>query len=96
MSESATSRIVAPFVVIARSTGPFGPDESGQLADQHRQMGTNGRFTAGEANALDPVALDEDAGEALDLFERHHLFTRQATSCLLRACSRYSESCNDR
>ncbi len=50
--------------------------QSGQLAHQHRQVGPHRGLPSGEADALDPEALHEEAGDPLDLFEGEHLAAR--------------------
>ena len=69
-SSSATSGSETPLVVIARST-PRSASFSTSSGD-----GTNQRLTAGQTDAVDPVALDHDPGDSLDLLEREDLGAR--------------------
>ena len=50
--------------------------EVGELLDEQRETGTNQRLTAGQTDAIDPVALDHDPGDSLDLLEREDLGAR--------------------
>ena len=89
---SATRRNVAPLVVIDRSGLPTGERrrrrgrhaQLGELGDEHRQVGAHRRLAAGEAQTVDLEALDEEAGEPLDLLERQHLAARQPLHALFR------------
>ena len=84
-SLAASSRSVAPFVVIATSIGPASVRSAASLATSTAQVGAHGRLAAGEADALDAVALDHQPGEALELLERQHLRPRQPRHLLVHA-----------
>src|SRR4029079_8196135 len=47
--------------------------EPRQLGDERRDVVTDRRLAAGQADPVEAVALDADAGQALDLFERQDL-----------------------
>ena len=55
------------------------------------EVGAHRRLAAGEADPVDPEALDEDPGEALDLLERQHLAAGQPLHALLRHAVRAAE-----
>ena len=74
----------------ARPTWP-GTRSWASLCDEHRQVGADGGLAAGEAQAVDLEALDEDAGQPLDLLEREHLAARQPLHALLRHAVRAAE-----
>ena len=60
------------------------PLDRRQLLDEHGQVCAYRRFTAGQSDAADAVALHEDPGESFDLLERHDLRTWQPLHALLR------------
>ncbi len=61
-----------------------GHTQRGELADQHRQVGTYGRLATGEPQSIDLEPLDEDPRQAFDLFERQHLAARHPDHALFR------------
>jgi hypothetical protein len=53
-----------------------------QLLDEQRQVGPHRRLATGEADAVDPVLLDEQTGEPLDLLEGEDLLAGQPLHAL--------------
>ncbi len=47
--------------------------ESRQHAHEAREMGSDGRLTSGQPDAVDAVSLDDEPGQPLDLLERQDL-----------------------
>ena len=85
-----------PLVVIARSIGPCGGAQGGELGDEHREVGPDGRLAAGEADAVDAVALDDRSGRGARSPRTSAPRCAAATACPPRACSTCSGSCSGR
>ncbi len=62
-----------------------------QLGDERGDVGPNRRLAAGEADAVEPEALDADAGEPLDLLEREDLAARHPLHPFFRHAVRAAE-----
>ena len=78
---------MAPLVVTERSGLPpasglsavDGQPERGQLRHEDRQVRPDRGLAAGEAEAVDVEALDEDPSQPLELLERQQVLARAAT-----------------
>ena len=68
----AISRSVAPLVVRATST-----PSAASRADQHGQVGPHRRLAAGEPDRFEPVALDQQPDDPLDLLVGEELLAGQ-------------------
>src|SRR5690606_19572906 len=65
--------------------------ERGELLDEHRQLGAHGGLTAGEADAVEAVALDEQPRDPLDLLEGEELVAGEPFHALGRHAVRAAE-----